>query len=106
MEHGPCSIRFLLILIPRHWPTSSAAVHPSGLTFLFQLARGLERIEHHVVALMARVLVDVVAGIELVRHVDRPWLGPGLWIVDCQIVTEFVLCGPRETFCQLRRIAE
>src|SRR5262245_29882495 len=82
---------YLLILISRRWTTRGAAVHPRGLAFLFQLACGLERIQHHVVTFMTGVFVDVVAGIQPVGHMDRPWFGPRFWIVDGDVVAQFVL---------------
>src|SRR5262245_49514057 len=55
---------------------------------------------------MAGVFVDVVTGIEPVRHVNCPGSRPRLWIIDREIVAQLVLSNAREAFRHLRSVAE
>src|SRR5579872_4522731 len=57
---------------------------------LLQLPRAFERVEHHVIALMAGIFVDRIAVIELVRIVDLPGLGPRAGIADGGVVAQLV----------------
>src|SRR5262249_57423163 len=52
-----------LVLVARNRATGCASIHSRRLAFLLQLASSFERIEHHVVAFMAGVFRDVVAGL-------------------------------------------
>jgi hypothetical protein len=55
---------------------------------------------------MAGVFVDVVVGIQLVWHVDCPRFRPRLWIIDREIIAQFVLSNAREPFPQPCRVTE
>src|SRR5262249_62192980 len=85
-----------LVLVARERAAGCASIHSRRLTFLLQLASSLERIEHHVVAFMAGVFVDVVAGIQPVWHWDCPGARPRLVILDREIISRPVVGNSRE----------
>src|SRR5499433_2515557 len=95
-----------LVLVARKRATGCASIHSRRLAFLLQLASSFERIEHHVVAFMAGVFVDVVAGIQPVWHVDCPAARPRLGIIDREIIAQLVLSNAREALGYLRSVAE
>src|SRR5262245_33966297 len=55
---------------------------------------------------MARVFVDVVTGIQLVRHVDCPWFRPRLGIVNRELIAQLVLSNAPEAFRHPRHVTE
>src|SRR5262245_46454516 len=95
-----------LVLVSRERAAGCASIHSRRFAFLLQLASRFERIEHHVVAFMAGVFVDVVAGIQPVWHVDCPGARPRLGIIDPEIIAQLVLSNAREALGYLRCVAE
>src|ERR1700751_4405159 len=72
----------LRLAVRRNLPREVIAVDLGVQALFFALAGALERIQHHVVALMTRIFVHDIVRVHFVGHVDLPWLGPGAGVAD------------------------
>src|SRR5579871_147433 len=90
------SLTTALRLLRRQLAHVIIAIDLSIQSFFLAQPRALQRVQHHVIAFVAGVLVDHIVRIELVGHVDLPRLHPRPWIADGDIVAELVWRGARE----------
>src|SRR3989442_16032205 len=75
-----------------------------GTTLFLLGARAAEDVPHRVIALVARVLVDLLVVVDGERHPERPRSGPGFRIIDGDRPKDLVRGRTREPFDELQRL--